>query len=213
MTNPHSSLLYVLLASVFLTGFSHAESSLERFLKEQLFGKREHKPFDREDERIPSYEIRSTESGRGTFKRRGGNQLLNEASVILDRDGRAEIRVSGTDRYRFIGIWRRGEANQALLTISQTYDRSPATATGSVTLVDGTLRRLRLKGNAAALDGPFELGFTAQDSDGIRPAPSFSLDQTRRGRGSFIVGQSTERLSQARLLLERDGTARLSVFG
>ena len=200
-----------LLLTALLVSTAAAQNPLERLLRN-----RDLRPFDRDDRRqvvpVPAYEVRATERGRGTLALRGPNELLNSASVKLTREGRAEIRVSGQQNYRFAGTWRRGKANQTLLTITQTYDRSPARATGSVTLRNGTFHQLYLKGESRALDGPLVLKFTS----GAAAVPArvrFSLDHTRRGRGMLATGRSNKRLSQARILLQRDGDARLYVYG
>ena len=203
-------LVYLLLGTL-LIATAHGQNPLDRLLKY-----RDLLPFDRDDRRdtvqATAFEVRSTESGRGTLSLRGPNHVLDRAAVTLTRDGRAEIRVSGRQNFRFAGTWRRGKANQALLTIAQTFERSPASATGSVTLRNGTFHQLYLKGSSLALEGPLVLKFTASVS-ASQPVERFSLDNTRRGRGVFATSRTNSRLSQARLLLQRDGDARLSVYG
>lgn len=199
------------LLTALLLSSAVAQNPLDRILRN-----RDLRPFDHDDRRrvapATAYEVQATERGRGSLALRGPNQSLDRASVTLTREGRAEIRVSGRQRYRFGGTWRRGKANQALLTITQAYDRSPASATGSVTLRNGTFHKLYLKGESRALDGPLVLSFTS-GAAAIPAREQFRIDQTRRGRGTLNTGHANNRISQARVLLQRDGDARLYVYG
>lgn len=209
----HRQLALFLLGALLLPSVLQAQNPLDFLLRDR----NRYEPFDQDERRevvrATTYEVRSTERGRGTLKLRGPNVLLDRATVTLTRDGRADIRVSGQKNYRFAGTWRRGKANQALLTITQTYDRSPASAVGSVTLRNNNIHQLYLKGESRALDGPLVLSFTAGQSADAPRRERFNLEQTRRGRGNIAMGRTSSRLSEAKIELQPDGDAGLTVYG
>lgn len=205
--------LGILLAAMFLPA-AEAQNPLEWLRRdrepETFPGSQNSTTSNRETSR--RYGFRATERGKGTLGIKGPNLRLEEASVTLGRDGRAEFLLRGERVHRLSGTWRRGPGHQAVVTIDRAYGRTPATGTGTVTLHGNTFSRIDLKGESVAFSGDYNARFQVGDENASRP-PAFRLDATERGRGSMGISGPNKRLEEARVVLRENGDVRLFFTG
>jgi len=158
--------------------------------------------------------MRATEHGQGTLGIKGPNRRLTLASVTLTRGGYAEFLFRGAQDYQFSGTWRRGRGNQALVTITHAFGRMRATGFGTVVLTHGgrSFSRIDISGTSASLGGDYNINFQTGDYR-ERGGENFSLDSTRRGQGSIGLRGPNIQINQARVLLQVDGDARITLYG
>lgn len=195
---------------------SSGQNPLESLFRELLRRDEPARPFDRDRDRntvrATAYEVNAAERGDGTLGMRGPNRKLTGARVSLTRDGRCEVIFSGERDHRFRGTWRRGRANQALITITHAFHRTPATGTGVVYLQGDTFTRIDIEGNCQALQGDYHARFETR-AHRDRDRNRFSMESVQRGRGSIGMAGPNRRLSQARVRLQQDGDARITFYG
>lgn len=153
--------------------------------------------------------------GTGTL-RTGDNaarQEIRRVEATLYQNGGIDLRLlKGRDAWMFRGSWYGSPSAGSVGFRLDSGFELPADGSGRLYLSGSKLTRLDFRGSNR--DGAFELAFTnGDDASGGQSGGALALDIIRAGDGDLRLGDRSERLDRARVLLSDDGRAEVRVWG
>ena len=165
-------------------------------------------------------------NGNGAVERAGtGDNTVNKANLVIERNGTFTMGLVGSMDYRFKGTWQQGaDRDKMTLRISSAMGKD-ADGTGTLDLDDRrtgpVVGRFSVVGKGAV--GPFKARFTGDREPVVHirgisrpaiPPPPVLVQSLRSGSGSLrISGQPAYRLSHAYVNLNADGSALVNIYG
>ncbi len=158
-------------------------------------------------------DVRSTVSGTGEFKLNNQEFRISESSVTLDSRGTASLFLK-TDRRNFnlTGNWTRTSSLAARITIKGGSIRDARGTADIVLNSDWSLASTTFNGSGT--EGSFVGSFRSGRGGGSNvPSPGSSLDQTKNGTGTLKQGRDNQRISRARVVLDRRGGFQITLHG
>lgn len=148
-----------------------------------------------------SANVSLTTTGEGSWRYGRTENSVPQATVVLNRDGRFTIRIRNGS---INGTYRELGNSRYQLTVREILGRD---ATGNGTLaLDGAraVRDLSLRGTADRSE--YSLDFETRAA-----VNELSLNKSRTGEGTQVVGRATSKLDFTNILLRKDGTFELEV--
>jgi len=152
--------------------------------------------------------LSTSATGSGTIRRDRDRPLaVDRVSVVLSRNGQAELTFRGEGIREFTGRWRRAGA-VVQLTLTSGFDTARLDGTGTITLDGERIRTIRLSGT----QGPAR--FSVEFDADRRPGGSFEgMNVTSVGRGEFTIAGQRELLREVRVWLRPGGDAEITLYG
>lgn len=137
-------------------------------------------------------------------------QEIRRVEATLYQNGGIDLKLmKGRDAWMFRGTWYGSPASGSVGFRLDSGFEIPADGTGRLYLERGALNRVDFRGSNR--DGAFELVFA--DRNGPPSGGGQTMDLIRAGDGDLDLGDDSDRLDRARVLLGDDGRAEVRVWG
>ncbi len=137
-------------------------------------------------------------------------QEIRRVEATLYQNGGIDLRLmKGQDAWMFRGTWYGNPGTGSVGFRLDSGFELPADGSGRLYLERGALSRVDFRGSNR--DGAFELVFAARGS--AESGGSQAMDLIRAGDGDLDIGDRSDRLDRARVLLGVDGRAEVRVWG
>lgn len=137
-------------------------------------------------------------------------QEIRRIEATLYQNGGIDLKLmKGRDAWMFRGTWYGNPASGSVGFRLDSGFELPADGTGRLYLERGALSRVDFRGSNR--DGAFELAFA--DREGAPSGGGQTMDLIRAGDGDLDLGDASDRLDRARVLLGDDGRAEVRVWG
>ncbi len=137
-------------------------------------------------------------------------QDIRRVEATLYQNGGIDLRlIRGRDFWMFRGTWYGNPGTGSVGFRLDSGFELPADGSGRLYLERGALSRVDFRGSNR--DGAFELVFA--DRGGPESGAGRTMDLIRAGDGDLDLGDRSDRLDRARVLLGDDGRAEVRVWG
>ncbi len=151
-------------------------------------------------------------SGGGLLEREGrALDSLRKTYVKLERNGRAELRFDGREKYTFIGKWSEASDRRVRIDIERAFGSNSVSGYGQVYLdTRFLLDRIELQGRHQG--DRFKLNFKVGASP---PQTDFrEFNDTAYGRGTMLLNNDKfDEIRMVKVELDRYGNARIRTEG